>query len=253
MRLILSALILLNFMACSSYVNRIHNQISRESGAKRGPQRRYDPYAKYRPNTRYIRSNDRRPIQNPKTLGGYANTASTRNMAPSTRREYQRRGGRVKAADLKDNSGDGSLWSSKNSESFLFVTNNIKKKGDIVIIEVMSKLKDTIQDELKRTFPERKKKKKKGEEDKDKKEGEETTVAATEANNPNEVYDKISTQVVEQINKDYLLVRGRKEVLFKEFKRYIEVQGLVPKKYINDNDSIDSDSILEPKITVLRY
>ena len=56
---------------------------------------------------------------------------------------------------------DGSLWSAKNSESFLFVTNNIKKKGDIVIVEVMSKMKDNIQDELKRTFPERKKKKKK--------------------------------------------------------------------------------------------
>lgn len=249
MKLILSALILFSFVSCSSYVNRIHNQISREQGYKK-PKRRYDPYAKYRGN-RYSRANDRRPIQNPKTLGGYANTSSARNLAPSTQRQYERRGRRVKASDLQDNSGDGSLWSAKNSESFLFVTNNIKKKGDIVIIEVMSKLKDTIQDELKRTFPERKKKKKK--EEGDEKKEEESKVATSDANNAEEVYDKISTQVVEQINKDYLLVRGRKEVMFKKYKRFIEVQGLVPKKYINDNDSIDSDSILEPKITVLRY
>ena len=247
MRLILIALILFNFVSCSSYVNRIHNQIAREQGYKK-PQRRYDPYAKYR----YNRTNDRRPIQNPKTLGGYANTANTRNMAPANQRNYQRRGQRVKAEDLKDNSSDGSLWSAKNSESFLFVTNNIKKKGDIVIIEVMSKLKDTIQEELKRTFPEKKKKKKKGEEGEEKAE-EKPAAAVADSNNSQEVYDKISTQVVEQINKDYLLVRGRKEVLFKNYKRFIEVQGLVPKKYINDNDSIDSDSMLEPKITVLRY
>lgn len=252
MKFILSALILFNFIACSSYVNKIHNQIAREEGHTKTPQRRYDPYAKYRPN-RYSRANDRRPIQNPVTLGGYANTATTRNLAPSTRRQYQNRGQRVSAEDLKDNSTNGSLWSSKNSESYLFVTNNVKKKGDIVIIEVMAKLKDTIQEELKRTFPEKKKKtaKKEGEAETEQKE----TPAPAAANNSatGEVYDKISTQVIEQINKDYLLVRGRKEVLFKDYKRFIEVQGLVPKKYINDNDSIDSDSILEPKITVLRY
>lgn len=252
MKFILSALILFNFIACSSYVNRIHSQIAREEGHSKAPRRGYDPYAKYR-NNRYNRAHDKRPINNPVTLGGYANTANTRNMAPSNQRQYQNRG-RVRADDLKDNSGNGSLWSSKNSESYLFVTNNIKKKGDIVVIEVMAKLKETIQEELKRTFPEKKKKKssKDGEGSEEK---EEPAPAAT-ANNANpagEVYDKISTQVVEQINKDYLLVRGRKEVLFKDYKRFIEVQGLVPKKYINDNDSVDSDSILEPKVTVLRY
>ena len=67
------------------------------------------------------------------------------------------------------------------------------------------------------------------------------------------VHDKISTQVIESVNKDYLLVRGRKEVLFKDAKRYVEIQALVSRKDITDNDTVKSDRILEPKIRVLRY
>ena len=251
MRLLLIIAFLFSFVSCSSYVNRIHQQISAEKGGRRYQQRGHDPYARYR--NRYNRTSDKRPIQNPVTLGGYANTTNNRNYAPRNNRDYNSNG-RTRAQDLRDNSQDGSLWTSKNSGSFLFVTNNIKKKGDIVIVEVMARLKETIQEELKRTFPERKNKKS----SKDAKGGkeEETKTAATPAagsNNENEVYDKISTQVVEHVNDDYLLVSGQKEVFFRDSKRRIRIQGLVPKKNINDNDSIDSDSLLEPKITVLRY
>jgi flagellar basal body L-ring protein FlgH len=252
MRIIALLIFLLSFVSCSSYVNRIHKQISaEENGGRYRQARSQDPYARYR--NRYNRQQDRRPIQNPKTLGGYANSANNRNYAPRNQRNYNSNG-RTRASDLQDNSQDGSLWSSKNSESFLFVTNNIKKKGDIVIIEVMAKLKETIQDELKRTFP--KKKSKKDTKNDEKTEGADKSATASSSatgGQENEVYDKISTQVVENVNDDYLLVTGQKEVFFRDSKRRIRLQGLVPKKNINDNDSIDSDSLLEPKITVLRY
>jgi len=249
MKILMTIIFGLSFISCSSYVNRIHKQISAEENGGRSTNRRqYDPYAQYR--NRYNRQGDRRPIQNPKTLGGYANTQTNRNYAPQNRRDYRSNNGRTRAEDLRDNSQDGSLWSAKDSESFLFVTNNVKKKGDIVIIEVLARLKETIQEELKRTFPEKKKKSTK--DGKDDETTQEAPKAAT-ANDADEVYDKISTQVVEQISDDYLLVRGQKELMFKSVKRRIQIQGLVPKKNINDNDSIVSDSLLEPKITVLRY
>ncbi|MCO4753890.1 MAG: flagellar basal body L-ring protein FlgH, partial [Bacteriovoracaceae bacterium] len=183
----------------------------------------------------------------------YPSSRTPKNVYPKVKRNYGQANQRVRAEDLKDNDSDGSLWSGKNSESFLFVTNNIKKPGDIVIIDVLSKLKDDITEELKRAYPDPPKKKKKD----DKAEGEQENVADAAAapaeGSEKEVHDKISTQVVESVNKDYLLLRGRKEVLFKNAKRYVEVQALVSRKDIADNDTVKSNRMLEPKIRVLRY
>ena len=160
---------------------------------------------------------------------------------------------RIQANDLKDNSSDGSLWSGKNSESFLFVTNNLKRKGDIVIIEVLSGLKGKIQSELKRSFPESPSKNKKGKGGDEAPSEAAAPAASNAAEDPNKVYDKISTTVVEQMNQDYLLVRGRKEILYKKFKRYFEIQAIVSQKDISSQDTITSTKLLEPKINVLRY
>lgn len=227
-------------VGCSSYVQSMHRSFDRAERAKRA--RAASQYQQASPN-------DRRPIQNPVTLG------SQQNYAPSNQRQYQRRGNRrAKAEDFKDESNDGSLWSGKNSESFLFVTNNLKRKGDIVIVEVFQELKDKIQEELKRNFPDppprKKKPTAKGEEAPEEPEPAPATVAPDD---PNKVYDKISTTVVEQMNQDYLLVRGRKEVLFKKFKRYFEIQAIVNQKDITSQDTVRSKKLLEPKINVLRY
>lgn len=257
---------LLFLTSCASYVNALHKQINREEHSasnihqgqmqrRQYPQRAAnDPYAAYRYN-RYSRENDKRPIQNPKTLGGYPSTSTNRNVYPQVRREYTSE--RIRAEDLKDNGSDGSLWSGKNSENYLFVTNNIKKRGDIVIVEVLSKLKNDITDELKRAFP-APAKKETGEDDvaanqEDKQAEESGPESDKKSLSDKKVHDKISTQVVEAINKDYLLIRGRKEVIFKKAKRYIEVQALVSRKDITDNDTVVSDRVLEPKIKVLRY
>ena len=234
--------------SCASYVQNLHRQISNEERAKamknRPPQARYNQYG----------NGMRRPIENPVTLGNYPSTSTQSNYAPGVRRNYNQSVGkrRFTADDLKDNDRDGSLWTGNNSKNFLFVTNNLKREGDIVIIEVTESLKNTIQDELKRAFPDMPKRGKKGKKEEPKKE-EEPKAAQAESSDPDKVYDKISTKVVEQINQQYLLLRGRKEVLFKKKKRYFEIQAIVSRKDINAKDAVESTKILEPKINVLRY
>ena len=234
--------ILLTFSSCASYVNQIHRQIDNESGQRRRVQQ----------NQQIAMGQDRRPIQNPVTLGATPTANTSSNYYPENQRNYNSRGvRRYRAEDLKDNDSDGSLWSGQNAESFLFVTNNMKKKGDIVIIDVYSKLKEKIQEELARNYPEAPKKAAKG---KDGAAAEEPPPAAENAqDNPEKVYDKISTSVIEQVNQDYLLVRGRKEIMYKNFKRYFEIQAVISQKDINQNDIVPSKKVLEPKINVLRY
>ena len=66
------------------------------------------------------------------------------------------------------------------------------------------------------------------------------------------IYDKISGTVMEEISKDYILLRGRKDVIFKKEKRSIEVQGLVSRKDIMENDYVNSDKLLDSRVFILR-
>ena len=243
-------IILFSLSSCASFVNNMHKKIDREERSKRArtQKKRYDPYNAYRGAPRGSR--DQRPIVNPVTLGGNPNSAQVRNMPPQSNRNYGKR--RVKAEDLKDNQSSGSLWTGKNSESFLFVTNNLKRQGDFVIVQVMNSLKDKIQDELKRTFPEPRPVKGKKTADAPAADAAKDSLE-TPSSEEDKVHDKISTQVVEEVNKDYLLVRGRKEVMFKKRKRFIEFQALVSRKDISSTDEVKSDRVLEPKVSVLRY
>lgn len=255
----MNLLLLVIMTSCASYVQRMHNQISnaesnspakarkRTIKAAYGQKRFYDPYGGYRGIP--VDKRDAKPIANPLTLGGPQVSQDTINRRRNSKR--------YTANDLKDNSDNSSLWNGKNSESFLFVQNNVKRKGDVVIIEVLNSLKEDITNELKRAFPDTKKKITKDSEEK-KEEKPESKVAekkpeASSNNDENKVHDKISSVVIEEINKDYLMVRGRKEVLFKERKRFVELRALVSRKNIKDNDTVSSKSLLEPKVTALRY
>jgi flagellar basal body L-ring protein FlgH len=237
---------ILTLTSCASYVQNLHKQIDNEERMNK------------RQRTKQVRNNrDARPITNPTTLGNYPSANSKRDYRPNNNRQYQSRGTRRhKASDLIDNQGDGSLWTGENSKSFLFVTNNLKSKGDIVIIEVMEALKDKIQDELKRAFPEQKKRSKKSKRVDSKPEKDDNAaknVAEKGSSKPGKVHDKISSTVIEQVNQDYLLIRGRKEVMFRKYKRYFEIQALVSQKDISSKDAVSSDKLLETKINVLRY
>lgn len=232
---------LLFLTSCASYVDGLHRQISAAEKAQQ--MRRYSNAG----NANNFKG-DKRPILNPVTLqGSVPNTSNFSNLPPQTERDYEgsnRR--RYTANDFRDNDPTGSLWKEKNSDSFLFISNTNKKEGDIVIIEVMSKLKIEITNELKRAFPPPPKKSKEPEKD----EEEENPV---DENDQSKIYDKISTQVMENVNKEYLLIKGRKEVIFRKTKRYIEVSAIVSSKDIRDDNTISSVKLLEPKVSILRY
>lgn len=245
--------LLLFLVSCSNYVNNIHRQLDREEGVgknkKKAPSQPVDHFASYR---RLRPENDKRPVQNPVTfsLNGAGPGGSYK---PQVKRDY--RAPRSKASDFTDNEGDGSLWANQGSSSSLFTYQNDKHTGDMVIINVLESLRNQISSELKRTFPDKPKK------DDGKKAGpgaEKTAAAsaapAASADNHEmdmKVYDKISGTVTEEISKDYILLRGQKEVIFKKEKRAIEVQALVSRKDIMENDYVNSDRLLESRVFIL--
>ena len=76
--------------------------------------------------------------------------------------------------------------------------------------------------------------------------------AAEEGNKEEKTYDKISSVIIEEISKDHLLVRGQKFLLYKNGKHLIEIQALVARRDILDDDTVDSTSFLESTVQVLR-
>jgi flagellar basal body L-ring protein FlgH len=249
--------LLLFLASCSNYIGNLHRQIDREENRnvkKQTRDRRHDPYAQYRPQNRSRREGDRRPIKDPVTYS--LGSGPSGQMRPPVKREYRPQ--RYGANDFKDAKSDGSLWANQGSSSSLFTYQNDKHTGDMVIINVLESLRNQISSELKRVFPD--KPKKTASKDKDKKEekkDEVNTQAAAPAGPQGDehdikVYDKISGVVMEEISKDYILLRGRKDVIFKKEKRSIEVQGLVSRKDIMENDYVNSDKLLDSRVFILR-
>lgn len=244
--LLLSGTLLLS--SCSSYVNGIHRQIERDERRASGKSTSRDPYSAYREQGFKRTRQDRRPVHNPNSL---RNLNPAHDMAPPVRRDYRSAGGRATTQDFVDSGQSGSLWVNPQGAS-MFTTEITKRVGDIVIVDVLDNLRNQISGELKRAFPEPIRKAKK----EDKKAGAAAAPAAPPADKGDEletkVYDKISGIVAEEINKDYFLLRGKKEVIFRKEKRVIEVQALVARKDIADNDSISSDKLVESRVVVLR-
>ncbi|GAB4009636.1 MAG: hypothetical protein Fur0010_00640 [Bdellovibrio sp.] len=242
MRLFLILLTIFN-ISCSSYINQMYKELDKSDKPKTAVQQ--DKFDLYR---------------NKKKMVG---TSNTRQLMPATKRTYtamdneQRR---YKANDLNDNGNDGSLWSAQSAKTDYLFTHDVEKKnGDIVLIQVMGGLKNEITAELKRAFPDPVKKKPASTgKPEDPKANPASTVQAAATGNDEvtgedgKVYDRISSVVVEEINKDHVLLRGRKNLLYKNRKRLIEVQALVAKKDITVDDVLDSEKILESTINVLR-
>lgn len=247
-------LFLLFFLvSCAQYVNSIHRQLDREERAERDEPEKTprDRYAAYRERDRFRPEDDKRPIKNPITYSLGSDPAGQ--IRPPVKREYRPQ--RYQADDFVDNDNGGSLWANQGSSASLFTYQNDKRTGDMVIINVLENLRNQISAELKRTFPDRPKRT--GKELKDGGDDKKAAAASAAPANPQDsemdmkVYDKISGTVMEEISKDYILLRGRKEVIFKKEKRSIEVQALVSRKDIMENDYVNSDKLLESRVFVL--
>jgi len=241
-------LILFLLSSCAQYVNSIHRQIDREE--RRSVQTKKDsrlsgfhPQSKKNP---FNKDKDRRPIKNPLTYS-LGSGPSGQALNPPKRVYLQQR---VNADDFRDNEESGSLWANQGSSASLFTYQNEKHTGDMVIINVLENLRNQISAELKRVFPE----KPKGADSGAKPDAKSASnqPAATTDDMDMKVYDKISGTVMEEISKDYILLKGRKEVIFKKEKKSIEVQALVSRKDIMENDYVNSDKLLESRVFILK-
>ena len=249
--LLLSSLTLL--ASCSSFIDGMYRDLERsERMAADDENEAYpDQFDQYRKNTKRRTSS---VYNKPGRNRGDVSTNTQNTVNPEVKRQYQDEKvalKRVTASDLTDTGNDGSLWGSGDPNAFLFATSKSKSAGDIVQINVLNKLKNEITLELKRAFPENPYEGKKPD-------GAAATppaavaAAATTPAEAADAQDKISSVVVEEINREHLLIKGRKNVLFKNRKRMVEVQALVSRKDISDNDMVNSDAILESNISVVR-
>ncbi|MBK23921.1 MAG: hypothetical protein CME70_07950 [Halobacteriovorax sp.] len=241
--LILTTLTALLLSGCSSYVGKMHREFDRADGKRRKPRKHGDQFDFYRKNARAPKN-------------GLVSSSNNKVLLPQVKRNYQSEK-RIKADDLNDNGSAGSLWVGGGDDNFLFTDNTKKSSGDIVLIDVESRLKNEITAELKRAFPEKKKLKKKSDKeaaagDAKTAEAPAATPAASQDGNKDQVFDRISSIVIEEINKDHLLLRGRKFLLFKNKKRLVEVQALVPRREITDADTVSSSGIIESTVNVIR-
>ena len=244
----LSLFFLLFFVSCANYVNSLHRQIDREEKMARGDtvedmKQHYSPYK-----SRFNRDGDKRPIKDPTTYSMNDGGPSSAQMKPSVKREYRPQ--RYKADDFKDDDSAGSLWANQGNSASLFTYQNDKHTGDMVIVNVLENLRNQISSELKRVFPDRPK-------PSSGKPDSKAAIAAAAAPATAEemdmkIYDKISGTVMEEISKDYILLRGRKDVIFKKEKKSIEVQGLVSRKDIMENDYVNSDRLLDTRVFIIR-
>ena len=247
--------------SCSSYMNNIYRDFEQQERANTdvdvASNDSFDQYRhpKRKTSTEYNRTD--------RTI----TTANEKSVAPLVKRQYKDEKAvakRYTASDLTDNGNDGSLWAGSDPNAFLFSNNKNKNAGDIVQISVLPRLKSEITMELKKAFPDNPYDTKPTDPSKSTTPGtpaagaiQGPTPAATAAagektEKADEAQDKISGVVVEEINREHLLIKGRKNVLFKNRKRMVEVQALVSRKDIGDNDVISSDAILESNVSVVR-
>lgn len=244
--------VIFSVSGCSTYVKRWHQQLDIEQAQntqnyKIGPKKNkhFDLYRQNDPNKKF---SNMRPLLSPGN--SLHSTNASREILPKTQRSYQPSTGRTRARDLVDRANEGSLWSGMGQENYLFARNNIKKHGDIVVIEVQGSLKREISLELARAFPQMVKTKKKKKGDKPTKTPDEP--AEDKAPGGAKIHDRVSSVVIEEVSNDHLLIRGRKDVLYKKRKRLVEIQALVARRDISDEDSVQSSKILESSVAVLR-
>ena len=232
--------------SCANYVSKIYRQIDREEKVMK--KRKVDMFDQFR------RS------RNPSSLSSPISTKETSKLKPNTKRLYKSKTPfkkRYSAEDLNEKSNQ-SLWFGNGFDNDFFVENKRKKSGDIILVEIKPTLRNIITRELKKAFPKRKKKKlaQKGTTPEGQKPKPEEKENANEQENQESTLDdtvgQLSSVVTEEINNSYVIVRGRKEVLFRKRKRLIEIQGLIARKDVSPDDKITSDKFLESSIKIIR-
>ena len=254
----ISSLLCFYLCSCSSYVSYLHKKFDRYD--RKQQERQYPEglggfYGRRRPQQK--RPSAPHSLNTTKIIS----THTTSRLDPSVRRQYRSLGPekkRYKVKDLNDTKHTGGLWVNHWDQSkvdYLFSQNNRKKNGDIVLIHVYPKLKNEITQELKRAFPIPSPKKSgtpsPAASPTPEAQAQEETISDN-LQGPGRVQDKISSIVIDEINRDHLLLKGRKDLLYHNRKRTIELQALVARRNIDDNDIIKSNDILDFSVQVVK-
>ncbi len=246
MLIIIFALLL---SSCAGYVNKLHKDIAKDDFKKQSYSKRkgdrFDFYRNPNGRKRYVPRKGRRRKK--------ISSGSSKNLRPQVKRLYkpaQRK--RYTAQDLEDNDNDGSLWSGDGQENFFFSKNKARNIGDLILIKVQKKLKKEMTQELSRAFPSKKKRKKKAAKGAPPATPAPATAKNDSAGKSSKIYDQVSSIIVESINKNHVLLRGKKDVLYKKRKRILEIQALISRRDIGEDDSISSSKFIETNILVLR-
>jgi len=233
---------------CSSYIDKIYSELDKQSDVNKNKSPK-DKFAHF------------------KTFNDKSKSISSSNykyLPPKTQRQYKaiEESGtrRYTTEDLYDNTKTNGLWANMDADNHLFTQNSSKQNGDIIVVNVFEDLKSKISMELKRAYPDIPKPNNAASPSKTPAsvpEAQPSTETAgnakdSEKDDQDKVFDKISSIVVDQINKDHLLIRGRKNVIYKGNKRTVEVEALVSRRSISVDDSVNSNDILESYVEVLR-
>ena len=158
---------------------------------------------------------------------------------------------RYNSGDFKDSSQNTSLWVGNGKENFFSSGGVRKEKGDLVTIHVYGKLKNQITNELTRLYPVSKESPSgSGETNTNSKTKEKpSTVSDSDTKT---VHDKISVVISKEVRDNHVILTGRKQLMFQNNRHLIEVQALVHRKDIANDDSLNSNKIIQSNIRVLR-
>ena len=231
--------LILVFVCSCAYVENMHKYFDKHEKK----QKRYSLYEKYK-----------------KESNSKVTTGNKKFVSPGIKRYYQPKKNVVKskkrytASDFDDNHSDGSIWlaSSGRNREFLFSKNVNVGNGDIILIQVKEKLKNEIASELKREFPLRNiNLNKKMIPPPNPKPVEK--VEAEEKKNDEKIFDVISSIVIDEVSSNHLVVKGEKQILFRNKKRLVEIQALVNRQHVEPDGSLASDKIIENQIQVIRH
>ena len=235
MKILFYIIIALNF-SCANYIQSMHKQFD----GHKNNQRKYSLADKY--GSRKL---------------GKVSTGNKKFLSPGVKRNYEPKENtkrrRYAASDFKDSRQDGSIWlsSSGRDRDFLFSKNVNIRVGDIVLIQVQKKLRNDIAGELERAFtrPQRT----------NGLLGEKNIVENVKKKTPkeiktddNKIFDIISSIVMDEVNSNHLVVKGEKEILFRNKKQLVEVQALVNRQHVEPDGSLASSKIIENQIQVVR-
>jgi flagellar L-ring protein precursor FlgH len=248
---------------CSSFVERIQADIYRQKGQS-APL--YNNAMKQK-TTKF----DELKITDPLTYTAYGDNGAKDKAAPGTRKTRN---------DFIDGGNGGSLWGTYDNTTSFFTNAMTIRETDIIVLEVLEDMKKTITRELRKAYPPHMggsilSAAHASNQSKIQRDAASTSASASAkdpaAINPltgpiaggadkedadkevaEIVYDKISTRVVERISSDHVILKGKKEVIFRGKKRYIEIEAMAKAAEIEEGGKLKSDKIIESRVTVLK-